>query len=203
MTQNLMLHIKNLVTSILVIFLSWIFCGDSFALTVSKKKEVFLDQDFWSAIGPLSAGRHVKIYKNQSFTIKELNVDFFAGSITGGPLPVKLDCFVYVKSKNGEGKAFFASAKADRLWTCIGLPALNARKVKGIDGNLLIFSIFTYQAPSGEFFNFPLIIQSTQNGSFELGRVDECITDKAQSAELKKMVQLYKFAEECVVTGKR
>jgi len=170
---------------------------------MNKKKDVALDQEFWSTIGPLTAERHVKIYKNQSFTLKELNVNFFAGSITGGFLTVKPDCFVYVKNRNGEGKAFFVSAKADKLWTCVGLPALSARQVNGADVNLLIFSTFTYQAPSGDFFNLPLIIQSKKNGSFEVGQVDECVTDKAQNVKINKIVQLYKFADECVVTGKR
>lgn len=198
MIKNLKVLIRNSVIRILVAFLAYIFCGNSFALAL-RKKEVVLDQEFWSTIGRLSADRRVKIYKNQSFTVDKFNVDFFAGTIIGGPAPVKLDCFVYVKSRNGKGKAFFASTKADQLWRCIGLPTLSAKQVKGVDVDLLIFSTFIYQAPSGEFFKLSFIIESKKSNGFEVGQVDECVTAKAQNMELKKIVQLHKLADECVV----
>jgi hypothetical protein len=195
---TLTISLKNIEGLAKTIMAAWILFHSSHASPMNvSPRNFYLDNTFYSTLGPLPAGRSVKIFKNQSFYYPESNITFFAGAIAGSAPPIRLECFVYVNN-HGDGKIFFMSSKADKLWSCVGVPTLSLKAESLQNIRALMLSLFTYQAPSGEFFRVPLIVQLEKGGDLKVGHVDRCVEEKTKNKAVTKISQLYRFANQCL-----
>lgn len=156
-----------------------------------------LDRELKSALGALAPGRYVVVFKRKSISLKAGVVTYMAGAVVGGKAPVFTDCFLFVKGIRDKGRVFFTATKAATIWSCVGDPKIDAIATRSDGASMLVLSMFLYQAPSGDFFNLPFIVQSGSSGEFDFGQVDKCVDKKLDRIELKSVSQLRKYASEC------
>ncbi|MEC4723841.1 hypothetical protein RY831_32550 [Noviherbaspirillum sp. CPCC 100848] len=142
-------------------------------------------------------GVSVKIFKERSFYLQRFDTEVIAGEIFGGTVGHPNDCFVYIKSKRKEEKIFKMSQKSDQLWHCAGEPVFEAKSIRERD-DLLILGMYLFQAPSGDSFYLPQVIQVTKDGKAHTGDIDHCVDNKTDEEAVSSMNELSKIAAKCI-----
>lgn len=179
-------------------------CGFLFSIALAHAVErrlsdaIPLEREVKLTLGALAPDRYAVVFKQQEVSLKTGSIAYLAGAVAGGKAPVFADCFLFVKAMPEPGRVFFTTAKAAKIWSCVGDPKVDAIAVHGSEVSALVLSMFQYQAPSGDFFNLPMVVQSDKSGAFTLGDVDKCVEKKLQRIELKSISQLRRYAGECV-----
>lgn len=169
------------------------------ALAVGQKPstEIPLDSELKSSFGGLAPGKKMTVFARQTVSSKFGSITYLTGAVIDKQGPVLLDCFVFVKDTHGQARLFSMATKTESAWNCTGSSKIEAMNARDGGASMLVLSMFQYQAPSGDFFNLPLIVQAGKSGVFGLGDVDRCVEKKLDGVELKSISQLRKYAGIC------
>lgn len=146
----------------------------------------------------LPNGLSVKVFKERSFYLRRSDTEVIAGEMFGGAMGRQNECFVYIKSKRKEGKIFKISQKADKLWHCAGEPIFEAKSI-GARSDLLILGMYLFQAPAGDSFYLPQVIEVTADGKAHIGDIDHCVDKKTDGEAVVSMNELSKIAAKCFI----
>ena len=147
------------------------------------------DVDFGKTTSSLSSNGRVQLFARQSFRYSQEGLTFAAGEVI--TKAGRSDCFLYVRSDNELGKVFLVANKAEETWDCAGSPALSAMQLAGLNGpHTAIASLFLYQAPSGDRFNLPFVVDNINAAQFRRGDLDSCVEGKLNKIEIQALKQI-------------
>jgi hypothetical protein len=154
------------------------------------------DVDFEKTTTNLSSKGRVQLFSGQSFRYSQEGLTFAAGEVI--TKAGRSECFLYVRSGNEPGRVFLIADKAEETWDCAGSPALSAMQLVGLDGpRTAIASLFLYQAPSGDRFNLPFVVDKFEAEQFRRGELDSCVEDKLNKIEIRALKQIRTAAVAC------
>lgn len=154
------------------------------------------DVDFKKTISNLSSKGRVQLFPGQSFRYSQEGLTFAAGEVI--TKAGRSDCFLYLRSGNERGRVFFIGDKAEKIWDCAGSPAVSIIQLVGPNGpRTAVASLFLYQAPSGDRFNLPFVVDNFKAGQFRRGDLDSCVEDKLNKIEIRALKQIRTAATAC------
>ncbi|QJD99465.1 hypothetical protein HH212_05055 [Massilia forsythiae] len=137
-------------------------------------------------------------FKNQSFKDKETGEYISAGSALRRDGSSKMECFLYYGINNKSGIILFTSARTESTWECTGNPAVSLKKLSfGRKRNTIVFALFEFRPPSGEYFKFPFAADVTPNNLIGFHDLQSCIEKRTAGINLQKLQQVISAARKC------
>lgn len=143
--------------------------------------------------------KKVKILKEKSFYLEKEGIRVIPAEVLSKSLPHGNECLLYVTNNHGGASLFNMSSKSDRLWICVGEPIFSVMRINNKDGGTLILAMYLFQAPSGDFFHLPLVIEISKEGTIAIGKVDKCIEKKLDGTTVESLAELASIARQCLV----
>jgi len=146
-------------------------------------------------------GKHseVKIFKKKSFHLEKEGIRVIPAEVLSESLPHGNECLLYVENNHGNASLFNMNSKSDRLWICVGEPIFSAMKINSKVGGTLILAMYLFQAPSGDLFYLPLVIEISKEGAIRMGKVDKCIEKKLDGTTVDSLIELNGMARQCLL----
>jgi hypothetical protein len=175
----------------LSVFLLLLLSTTLVAATPARVIDLSRSNDYSRLLRELPESWDVELLPEQSFINEREMVRFAAGVARSDELPGKSDCFLYTMRKGQVGKLTFLSKRAEDIWHCVGASTLALRKYsKGSHSILILLSIFEYQAPSGEIFKFPFLLDAHDSSNFEVSGLNDCVSAQLHGVILLRLSQL-------------